>query len=373
MQKQKRLEDVSFGASASRQIRLQTLPPGKRVRRISLFFDLSGTKDAADALDGALFPQIVNLVKLSSSEGLIHLLTGMETAFKMHAEQGRRVMDPTDIPGTGTTFAMQFQLDLLFRGEKQLGVDDGALPTELFTEHTLEITFAAANVWGVGNLTVTAGSVRAQVELVDGSGIPQITKCKWLDLASGMAVLDSGVIKQAFLVQTDYSSITQAEITEAGLMADDVECVPTNTRHEQLIAMWNQDACQQMGGVHELVVNAALFLPLIWEPKGKAALTKQPLIEKKGEVRITSGTLTTPRLVIVYVEPKSADMTARLAQKIGAPASADTYEPAVASKSEVRAEHRSSREGGIPTKKARAIYSHLAGKMRSTPTKTTPT
>lgn len=369
MQLTRRLEDAAFASGASRQIRLQLMPDKKRVRRISLYFDLSGTKDTADALDGDLYPRIVSLITLQSSEGLLWNLSGMETWRLQHAEAGRVIMDPTDLP-TGTTFAMQFQLDLTFRNESQPGADDGSLPTAIFNEHALEITFAAANVWGVGNILVTAGNVRVEPEYVEEVGVPQISEVRYYDLASGLATLEPGVLQTAILVQTDYSVLTQAELTLLGLACDGNDVHPSNTMHEQFVTLWNQDKATQSGGVHELVVNAARFLPLTWQPRVKGNLTKQPLIEKKGEVRVTSGTLTTPRLVVRTARLKTAEKAASLAVKTGAPADAVVYEPAVATKSELRADHETARRGGAPTKKARAAYAALPGKMRRTATNT---
>jgi hypothetical protein len=355
---------------ASRQVRLQLMPEGKRVRRISLYVDLSGTKTSTDALDGDLFPQILQMITLQSSEGLLWNLSGMETSRLQHHEAGRVVMDPTDIPGTGTTFDMKFQVDLTFRAERQLGVDDGSLPTAMFNEHSLELTFASSTVWGVGTLTVTAGNVRVIPEYVDGVGVPQISEVRYYDLASGKAMLEPGIIQSALLVQTDYSTLTIAELGLLGLVCDGRDMHPSNTMHEQLVTLYNQDAATQSGSPHELVINAARFMPLTWLNRAKGALTKQPLIEKKGEVSVISGSLTNPRLVVRMARLKSADKAASLAVKTGAPSDAVVYEPAVASKSELRADHETARRGGAPTTKARAAYAALPGKMRRSPTST---
>jgi len=368
MQKTQRLEDVSFVSGGMRQVRLQGLKAGMRIRRISLYFDLSGTKDAADALDGDLFPRIVSQIKLNSNEGTQpFMLAGFDLWRQLQAERGRVIDDPTDIPGTGTTFAMQFALDLPFRIERQPGVDDGSMSTSLFIDQTLEITFASAAVWAVGNLIVTAGNVRIQVEYAEGEGVPQLIERKYIDLSSGLATLEPCIILSAILVQTDYSTITQAEIAMLGVTMDGSDVHPANTLHESLVKMWNQDSCVQSGSPHELVVNAARFVPLIWQPRLNANLTKQPAAEKAGEVRITSGTLTTPRLVLCVTRLKTDTQAAALAIKTGSPETAETYEPAVATKSAIRALDKSARQGA-PTRKARLMYAGLGGKMRTTPT-----
>ncbi|MCK9629636.1 MAG: hypothetical protein M0R37_13725 [Bacteroidales bacterium] len=368
MQNTQRLEDVAFASGAMRQVRLQGLAKGKRIRRLSLYFDLSGTKDAADALDGDLFARIVSQIRLNSSEHQPYNLTGFDLWRLQHLERGRVVADPTDIPGTGTTFVMQFQLDLSFRVERQQAPDDGSLSTSLFTDQTLEITFAAANTWGVGNLLVTAGNVRVAAEYAEGDCVPQLVENKYIDLSSGLATLEPGIILGAMLVQTDYSTITTAELTLLGLTADGKEVHPSNTMHEQLVTMWNQDAAEQSGTPHELDINAARFIPLVWQPRRLGFLTKQPAIEKQGEVRVTAGTLTTPRLLVKIVKLKTDQQAANIAVKAGAPSDSTVYEPAVGSKSAVRAVHETARRGGEPTKKARLLYAALPGKMRQTKT-----
>jgi len=368
MQSTLRLEDAAWVSGGTRQIRLHTLPQGKRVRRFSLFFDLSGTKSAADALSADLFAKVLSLIQLTSTEGPVWVLPGMETWRLMQAEAGRQVQRGTDVPGSGTTFTMQFHLDLSFRDESQPGTDDGSLSTSLFRAHMLELTFASATVWGVGTLALTAGTVRVEAELVEEDNVPQLSWVKFIDLASGMAVLDQGIIKTAILCDAaGDQSITQAEIGMVGLTVDGNPVHPLNTLHESLVSLWNADRCVQGGTPHELAVNAALFLPYVWTPRKGGNLTKQPAVEKQGEARIVSGSLTSPRLVVRLVRLKTDTQAAKLAVQTGAPADAGHYEPAVASKSPPRSVHESQRRGE-PTKKARLSYAALPGKLRRTPT-----
>lgn len=352
----RRMEDKSFVAGGNVLFNLDTLDPMHRIRKIDLYFDLNGTKVAdVDALDGDLFPRIAALIRL----GNFINITGMGLWRLMRILHGRTLMDPTDIAAAGATFNMDFALEVPFRDPRQSGTDDGSLPTELVKGKSLELTFAAATVWGVGSLTVTAGTVRCAAELIHETNVPQLNRLFYIDPNSQTIQLDPGVYKECFTYEEAGTTITQAEISQVDLEVDGQQ-VMNNTLHEQLVHWFNSTGVRDSAA--EVAVNAAVFLPFIWhEQNGKSHLTKQPGIEHKGRLQLT-GSQTAPRIVIWKAVLKDEATVAQAAVATGAdPRNFEAYEPAVASKSPLA----KASPGGSPPKKARLMTAALPGKLRA--------
>jgi len=357
MQRLARLEDVTWAAGASRLINLDSLPAQKRVRKIHLFFDLSGTKDSADALDGQLFARAASLIKIGSYVNI----PGWNLQNLMHQIHGRIIMDPTDIPGSGTTFTMRFVLVIPFRDPRQPGSDDGSIPTELLLSKALEVTFSADGVWGVGNLILTAGTLRAEAEIVDESAVPQLNVIGYDDPGSSTFSIRPGVYKDLFINDGVADGvITEAEIESVDLEVDGIS-VLNNALNEQLVSAYNVDVPKDAAA--ELALNAATRLPLIWhDQSGKANISRQPVVEKQGRCQLT-GTITAPRLVYWRSVEKDQETIASVALATNAPEDSVVYEPSTASKSPLRASIRSDRIGRM-TKKDRILTRVLAGKVR---------
>lgn len=359
MQKFYRLEDVSWAAGGSRQIRLNTLPPGMRVRNFDLFFDLSGTKDAGDVLDGQQFARSVALIKV----GNFFNIPGYSLWQLNKQIEGRQVQAPTDANGGGATFDMEFHLRLHFRDPRQPASDDGSLPTELLQGQSIEITFASATVWSVGNFTVTAGTVRAHAELVHETNIPQLGVVGYIDPGSLTIVLPPGVYKDIFILDgTGAGTITRAEIESVDMDVDGDQ-VWNNELHEQIVGAYNHDAVRTPQS--ELIDNAVERLPLAWHDVfGKSNLSKQPAAEKQVKIQLT-GTISANNVRVVFwrAVEKDSSMVERMAVVTGAPEGATEYEPATVSKTVPTALKVRKANGMLP-RKGRLLERTLPGKLR---------
>lgn len=360
MQKFYRLEDVTWAAGGSRQVRLNTLPPGMRVRYIDLFFDLSGTKDAADALPPEQFARAVALLKL----GNYYNIPGYALYQLNKHVEGRVIQEATSIPGVGATFDMEFHLRIYFRDPRQPASDDGSIPTELLQGQTIEITFASATVWAVGNLTVTAGNIRCQAECVHETNVPQLGVVGYIDPGSATGVLPPGVYKDLFILDgTGAGNVTRAEIESIDLDVDG-DLVWNNALHEQIVHAYNVDCARQVQA--ELVDNAAERFPLIWHDQfGKSNITKQPAAEKQMKVQVT-GSINANNIRYVFwrAVEKDASAVARIAAVTGAPQGADTYVPATVSKT-LPQKFAERKPNGMLPKKGRLMNSVLPGKLRT--------
>lgn len=353
-----RLEDRSFVSGGNVLFNLDTLDREHRIRKIDLYFDLSGTKAAgADALDGDLFPRIAALIRLGNYVNI----TGMGLWRLMRIIHGRTLMDPTDIAAAGGTFDMEFALEIPFRDPRQSGSDDGSLPTELVQGRSLELTYASASVWTVGSLLVTAGTTRCAAELIHETNVPQLNRLFYMDPNSQTVQLDPGIYKEVFDFVEAGTALTQANISQVDLEVDGI-MVANNLLHEQFVHWFNSTAVRDSAA--ELSVNSLKFFPIIWHSQdGKSHLTKQPAVEKKGRLQYT-GDRTSPHLCIWKAVLKDEATVAQAAAATGVdPRDFAAYEPAVASKSPL-AKHA---PGGAVPRKQRLMASALAGKFRKTP------
>jgi len=356
-----RLEDVAWAAGVQRQINLDVLPGGMRCRRLLMFFCLTGTKDSADALAAALFSQSVAMCTLHKFLRIPgwHLQCVNESEHKRVPNLGAA------IPGSGTTFAMEFFLEVPFRDSRQPGNEDGSIPTELLQSHQLEIEFAAANVHGVGNLVITAGTVRTFAELVHGSSVPQLEQIGYYDPGSQSIKLDAGVYKDILVCDgTTPGTVTRAEISHVDFDVDGDQ-VWANATHDQIVGRYNMKV---QDTASELALNAATFMPVeSLEPHGKGPITKAPAIEKSGYLQLT-GTITAPRILYRRALEKDENTLEAIAAATGAAGiEPETYEPQTATKSPVRALHKAQRQGRYG-RKARLTSRVLPGKFRRTPT-----
>lgn len=359
MQKFYRLEDVTWANGASRQIRLNTLPPGMRVRYIDLFFDLNGTKAAADSLSPEQFARAVALLKI----GNYYNIPGYALYQLNKHVEGRVVQEAASIPGVGAVFDMEFHLRVYFRDPRQPASDDGSIPTELLQGQAIEITFAADTVWGVGTITVTAGTVRCQAECVHETNVPQLNVVGYVDPGSATIVLPPGVYKDLFMLDgTAAGLVTRAEVESIDMDADG-DPIWNNALHEQIVAAYNVDCARNPQA--ELTDNSAERFPLIWHDMyGKANITKQPAAEKQLKIQVT-GTIGANNIRCVFwraVEKDSAAV-ARVAAVTGAPRAAQHYVPATVSKTLPKA-FGQRRPGGMLPRKARLMEKVLAGKLR---------
>lgn len=350
------LESVSWGSQANRQVKLDLLPSQQRLYNLHLYFDLSGTKDAADAITADLFPRCVALLKV----GQYVNIDGWALRELTRQIKGRTSNQGTDVPGSGTTFTMKFELVIPFRNPRQPGASDGAIPSELLHGKAIEITFAADNVWGVGNAKLTAGNVRCAAEMVHETNVPQLAEIGYKDPGAQTVQLEPGVYLDLFIVDgTTPGTITQAEVSAVSLEVDG-ESVWNNTLHEQIVAAYNDSGV--LDSANEIAVNAATRLPLIWQDlHGKAEISKQPAIENGGRLQIT-GAMSSPRVVFWRALPKDQKAVEAIAAATGAPKNATEYEPTTASKKPLRAADKA--VGGNLPKKARILGSVLAGKVR---------
>ena len=285
-----RMRDVTWAAGNTLQIPLDSLPPGQRVRRIELHVGISGTKDAADATAGNRAALAITRIQV----GNLVNVTGWSLWQLMKQIYGREVGVPTDIPGSGTTWTFDFPIEIPFKDPRQPGADDGSIPTELLAGKVVEITFAAANVWGVGNLITTAGTVRCQCETSHGQGIPQIQQIGEFDPGATSFQILPGVYKDLFLLDgTADGTVTTAEVTSVDLHGDG-EYWLNNALHQQIVSAYNTSGIRDSAS--NVTINAAAQLPLVWMPQdGKANLTKQFAVEKMGQIQLT-GSLN-PRVV----------------------------------------------------------------------------
>jgi len=355
-----RLEDQSWVASGTRLVKLSVLPPGMRLRSLRLLCNITGTKDAADALANTSFPLFISNVRLNPRLVDMSGLALQDLNKIMH---GRDVGLGTAIPGSGTTFDITFVFEIPFWDPRQPTASDGAIPTEMLLSKSLEITFAAANIAGVGNLVATAGTVRVMADLIDGSSVPQLVELFQIDPGSQTIKLDPGVYQDLWITDgTGIGSVTPTEVTQVDLVADGVALL-NNHLHSQLIADFNFANVNDAAG--ELGYATPRFLPIVIGHKKHGLLTKAVAIEQTGLLQI-AGTMTAPRLCGRRIPLKDQATVEAVAAATGAPRGG-VYEPAVASKSAIRAFDKSARQGTF-TRKARLLSGALAGKVRLTPT-----
>lgn len=356
------LRTETWAAGGTRFIPLTSLPPGKRVRNIKLYFDLSGTKDAADALTGDNFARSVQRIQIGE-----YVSVAGESLFELNKElYGRNPATSADIPGSGTTFDMEFPLTIPFRDPRQSGSDDGSMPCELLDTHSVQVTFAAAAFAGVGNLVVTAGSVYGQAEVVEETAVPQVNRLYDFQPGSLTFNLEPGVYKSLFILDggpNTNGSITVAELTTLDCSADGLQ-VWSSARHESIVEAYNADTVIDTAG--DVDVNAASRFPVIWHDRyGKSHLTKQAAVEKGGQVRISAGTLTAATMTVCAWRalPKSEAAVEQIADVIGETRQGAKYLPSTATKAPLGSMLKT-RAGERPKRKARLAGLALPGHFR---------
>lgn len=325
MQRLERLEDVTWQANSTRRVSLDALPAGKRVRSLLLRVNLTGTKDAADALDGRSYPLAISGIRIGN---YVQNIPGWALQSLLEQIRGRILMDPTDIPGSGTSFDVDFELEIPFRDPRQPGADDGSMPTELFVNRSLEITFDSATVYGVGNLTITGGTVRVMADLVDGTAVPQMHIIGYEDPGGRTFPLPPGIFKDCFILDgTGVGTITEAELSSVDMDVDG-QPIMNNALHEQIVHAYNSQVAKEAAA--ELTPNAATRVPLIWhDQSGKSNLSKQPFAERQVQVRL-QGTISNPRVVYWQAIEKNQEFAIQVGVATGAPGDATGAEPATA-------------------------------------------
>lgn len=362
MQSHFTLRTETWAGGGTRFVPLTSLPPGKRCRNIKLYVDLSGTKDAADALTGDNFARAITRIQIGE-----YVSIAGESLFELNKELlGRAPATSADIPGSGTTFDMEFPLLIPFRDPRQTGSDDGSMPSELLDTLSIQITFAAATFAGVGNLTVTAGSVYGQAEIVEETAVPQVNRLYDFQPGSATFNLEPGVYKSLFILDggpNTNGSITVAELTTLDVSMDSLQ-VWTSARHESIVEAYNADTVIDTAG--DLDVNAASRFPIMWHDRyGKSHLTKQGAVEKGGICRISSGSLTVSTMTVVAWRalPKSEAAVQQIADVIGEKRDGAVYLPSTASKSKLGSGTKH-KPGERPKRKFRLGALALAGHFR---------
>lgn len=211
-------------------------------------------------------------------------------------------------------------------------------------------TYGAA---AVGNLAITAGTIRISAELIPESSVSELfEEGFWDPGALTTAIPGGGIYTDVFI--TDGSAIgtvTPAEITDVDLSADGVN-VLTSARHDDLTVRFNREL---KDAASELTLATADFLDLVHLPTQNAQLSKGLAVEKNGHCQL-AGTITAPRFWYRKVVLKDQATVEAVARATGTSTEGKIIEPQVASKSAVRAMDRTSRQGGVPTKKARLLY-----------------
>jgi len=348
------------------QFDTSVIPQQTRVRSLQFNFDLTGTKANADTLTADQFAKFVQTVKL----GNMVSISGMDLQKLMWQVDGHVVEDGNignSIGAGAGTFAMKFNLFLPFRDVRQPASDDGSLPSELC--RGLELSIANPDVWGVGSLKVTAGTIRCLVERIHETNVPQLARIGTLDPNTQNIKLDSGCYKDIILVKQDGSNITAADIGVVDVLVDG-QYLMQQMRFDQIVTNWNRTCCRNSapsvtaGGIPpraELQQSGVPFLPIVWhDNSGKSNISKQPYAESSLVINITSGSLTNARIVFWKAVEKDKESLKTIAATIGAPATATTYEPATASKTPTHAA-----DPGAPmSKKVKLLYGFLPGKWR---------
>jgi hypothetical protein len=354
------LATLTWSAAGNVIAPLSTLPPNHRLRSIRLLCALSGTKDSADTVPNTSFCSQIAQVKL----GARHLLTGIMLQQMQDIDNGRLTGLGTTIPGSGITWSVVFELTLDLRQKRQEGSEDGSINVAELVDKSLEVQFAAANIFGVGNCVTTAGSIIPEVDLVPGSSVPEYVEQGYF-LPGGQTIkLDPGVYLDLFVSDgVAIGSVAPAEVTQADLIADG-EIVFNNRTYNQMISAYNHD--NVLDAAAELGYATPNRLPIAHLPLRHGKMTKALIVEKTGELRL-SGTLTAPCVVYRRIALKDQGHVDAALARTPAPDGATSYEPAVASKTAVRAVHQSARQGA-PNKRARIAFAALPGKLRTTKT-----
>lgn len=309
---------------------MDVLPPLKRIKKIYVLASYSGTKDAADTVPNTSFAQVLTLLRL----GKYIDCPGYELTCLKWQAKGRQTALDTTIPGSGTTFDIDVSFEIAFSDERQPGAADGAIPTELVKNLSLELTTGPANLFGVGSVSITAGTLRVEAEVIDGSGVPQLTRTGYYDPGSQTINVEPGAYKDLVIFDGNAgapgsapSTITEAEISNVSFDVDGKQKL-NNIRHDQLIAYFNENVAADSSG--ELTRNAASWLPVVVSPLyGKGFITKQPLVESAGRIQLT-GTMTAPRVVYRRAIQKDDNTAARIAVATNQVNKGPVYRPSTA-------------------------------------------
>ena len=360
------LESQSWAASALRLIPLSILPPGKRIKRISLYFSFAGSKAGGAAVTAAEYPTLVSSVKIGP-RWLNQ--TGQGLADAARIVYGKDSARGSDLTSGGTSAqAFAFELSIDFCDPRQPGITDGAIPTELLASRNIEIQFGSATAIATDTLTIASGTVSAMVELFEETGIPQMVEIGYFDPGSQTIMLEPGIYQDLWLTDgapTGLGTVAVAEVTQVDLEADG-QLILNNAAHAQLVHAFNREATGDAAS--ELTVATPRFLPIVWPKTNHGHLTKALAVEKQAALRL-SGTETAPRVHFRRIPLKDEATVNAVAALTGAPAGG-AYEPQTATKSEARTIHRGEREGRV-TRKSRLMFGALAGKIRRSPTKNT--
>jgi hypothetical protein len=357
-----RWKGPSQSYQASMSFPLATLDKGKLLRSLNIHCNLTGTKGATDAVDGAIYGLWLQNVQCGpylqcGGHGLRQL---------MEQKHGRIIMDPTDIPGSGTTFDVDFLVRWEPRQIRQQGANDGGLPTELLLDHELQITFAPTAITGGGTVTVTGGTIYLDAELCESEPgyNPQIVFTKQNQYSAQTITVEPGVILNQFLLDTAAgaaSSITEAELSNV-IYTLDGRPYWRNQTHEQIIETYNAEAVEDSAA--ELSVNTAKRFPLVWLPKRHGQLTKQPAIDAAGMLQL-SGSQTSFTMVTERVVEKDPGTVQRIQTLTGGDPDAD-YKVATAKGNPVEATLRPKSDGSMP-RKGRIAFRALPGKFKNKP------
>ena len=363
MQSHFTLRSETYAAGGTRFIPLTSLPPGKRVRALKLYFDLSGTKDAANTIAVDDFALSVARIQIGEYVSLAG-----ESLWEFNKQLFGRIPNTSAaVPGSGTTFDLEFPLYIPFRDPRQSGSDDGSMPCELLDTLSIMITFAAGTIHG-GATVITAGSVYALAEIVEETAVPQINRLYDYQPGSLTFPVEPGIMKEGFILDGGpgtNGSITLAELTTLDVSMDGLQ-VWTSARAESIIEAANADCA--LDAAAALTINTAARFPLFWQDRfGKSHLTKQPAAEKGGQVRIGVGTITASTMTVVIWRalPKSEAAANQIADVIGEnrePGS--VYLASTATKAPLGS-LKKSEQGGRVTKKARLAGLALAGHFRA--------
>ncbi len=302
----KRLDSRQVSANGNIQLPLSSLPPGCRVRAINLDVSVAYTKTGADTLPSERFAQWFALVHL----GQFVNLPGPELQAVADSKLGRKAARGADIPGSGTAGVARFQVIVPFRDVRQPDPDDGSVPTEMLWNDALMLTMSPGNVHGVGTLNVDLNgfTINAHVDMVSGSGVPQLVQLGYIDVGGQTFEVPAGAYADLFACKAGMAAnISEAEISTASFSGDGKQFLD-NVTHGALIQAYNTLGVRDSAA--ELVIGATNRVPLAFmDQSGKSNISKQPYFESRARAQL-QGSLTTFRVVYARAMPKDGSVIA---------------------------------------------------------------
>lgn len=289
---------------------LKTLPTGHYCRRLVLHFELSGTLDDAEELEGFDFGAFAANLRIARFVNI----SGYDLDLLNTYVLGKFPEFRADIEAGEETFELSGDLVIPFSDYRMVEPDDSALPTTELVPYALEVLCASATPWG-GTITITQGTLRLHAEVVKTASvrIPTIRELGYMDPGGQTIRLDAGAYLDMFMSMTDKSDFLAADVTNVDVMFDGEACVQ-NLSPAQLVSDYNYVTAVD---VETPITWPGPVLPLLYHRRTDGHVTKASG-GASGQVQIL-GDETEPHVVYWRAIEKEPEQVIEIARRQGVP------------------------------------------------------